>query len=392
MSFQHAHGRSETHAAKSCRDARSSVEDPQSRETFLGTTTDLSRASKSPKLARSHAFTGSDGWQGLCSSGGVRPLVSFVIPVRNDAVRLQRCLASIVRNDYPARAHRDDRRRQRLYGWVGARRPRARRHRAARPQTRPWPRCATAARVRRSAASSPSSIRITRSIRSWIETAVDVLSDANVAATGAAYLTQPEPQLGAAAIRRLRSRPARPRGRGVARQRQFRRQARRRSSASAASMPSLTACEDVDLCNRLRLAGHRIVADPAIAQRSFRRSANAEGALLRRAVARPRQPARDLPRSAHLRHLRSALVPVAELICLDGGVVALLFGAPIIAAALPARRARAVGNPGGAASCDANCAPASSAAAQALAVAVVFDLARALALLARGSHRARRAA
>ncbi len=31
-------------------------------------------------------------------------------------------------------------------------------------------------------------------------------------------------------------------------------------------------------------------------------------------------------------------------------------------------------------------------AAQALAVAVVFDLARALALLARGSHRARRAA
>jgi glycosyltransferase involved in cell wall biosynthesis len=31
----------------------------------------------------------------------VRPLVSFVVPVRNDVLRLQRCLNSIVRNDYP---------------------------------------------------------------------------------------------------------------------------------------------------------------------------------------------------------------------------------------------------------------------------------------------------
>jgi len=31
----------------------------------------------------------------------VRPLVSFVIPVRNDVQRLRRCLTSIVSNDYP---------------------------------------------------------------------------------------------------------------------------------------------------------------------------------------------------------------------------------------------------------------------------------------------------
>ena len=31
----------------------------------------------------------------------VQPLVSFVIPVRNDVLRLQRCLSSILRNDYP---------------------------------------------------------------------------------------------------------------------------------------------------------------------------------------------------------------------------------------------------------------------------------------------------
>ena len=31
----------------------------------------------------------------------MRPLVSFVIPVRNDVERLRRCLTSIVSNDYP---------------------------------------------------------------------------------------------------------------------------------------------------------------------------------------------------------------------------------------------------------------------------------------------------
>ena len=29
------------------------------------------------------------------------PLVSFVIPVRNDATRLRRCLATVTANDYP---------------------------------------------------------------------------------------------------------------------------------------------------------------------------------------------------------------------------------------------------------------------------------------------------
>ena len=90
-------------------------------------------------------------------------------------------------------------------------------------------------------------------------------------------------------------------------------------------------------------------------------------------------------------HLRSAIVPVADLICLVAGLVSLGFGYLALAAAfwllalVPAtirasmmfRRQLRRGVVG---------------AAQALAVAVVFDLARALALLARGSHRARRAA
>ena len=91
------------------------------------------------------------------------------------------------------------------------------------------------------------------------------------------------------------------------------------------------------------------------------------------------------------RHLRSALVPIIDLALIALGVVALLTLHPVIAlalwalaivpagikAALMVRRQLRRGV---------------VASAQAFAVAVVFDLARAFALLAKGSHRARRTA
>ena len=100
--------------------------------------------------------------------------------------------------------------------------------------------------------------------RSWIETAVEVLSEPTVAATGSRLSDPAERQLGPAAIRRAANAAARA--------------AKRCPGSAAAISPSsapsfervggfdasLTACEDVDLCNRLRLAGHRIVADPAL--------------------------------------------------------------------------------------------------------------------------------
>ena len=89
-------------------------------------------------------------------------------------------------------------------------------------------------------------------------------------------------------------------------------------------------------------------------------------------------------------------MPVADLAILAAGVVSLAAGYPWVAltclslALVPAAikasvmiRRRTAGGAG--------LGPASRGAAQALAVAVVFDLARAFALLARGSHRARRA-
>jgi len=95
------------------------------------------------------------------------------------------------------------------------------------------------------------------------------------------------------------------------------------------------------------------------------------------------------PRS--LRHFRSALLPVGELYCLNVSVVAVLFGSPTIAAAfliaaLVPSGIRAAGI------VRRQLRPGILVALQALTVAVVFDLARALALIARGTHRARRTA
>ena len=89
------------------------------------------------------------------------------------------------------------------------------------------------------------------------------------------------------------------------------------------------------------------------------------------------------------RQLRSALIPIVDLIAMVAALVALLLGYPALAVAcwlvvlaLIALRAvmilRRQSRPG------------ISSGAQALAFAAVFDLAKALALLARGSHRARR--
>lgn len=317
------------------------------------------------------------------------PLVSFVIPVRNDAVRLQRCLASIVHNTYPralveiivvdndstdgsARAARD-------YGAVVLKASdtsvAALRNRGAR------------AALGSTLAFADSDHEIDET---WIESAVEVLADPQVAATGAAPLTQPSPNWVQQQYDGLRSRPA---GRvdvswlGSGNLAIKRTVFERVGGFDAA----LTACEDVDLCNRVRLAGHRIVADPRLRSIHFGDPRTLR-ALFFGELWRGRDNLRVTfrgPRS--LRHFQSALVPVGELYCLKGAILALLFGAPVLAGlclltALVPSGIRAAGivkrqlKPGVIAAC------------QALAVAVVFDLARALALFARGSHRARRVA
>ncbi|HYB95212.1 MAG TPA: glycosyltransferase [Vicinamibacterales bacterium] len=319
----------------------------------------------------------------------MRPLVSFVIPVRNDVLRLQRCLASIARNDYPRRLVEiivvDN---ESTDGSAVA----ARTHGAV--IIRSTGDSVAAHRNRGARAALGSIIAFADSDheidRNWIASAVDVLSASDVAATGAPYLTQPSPNWVQQQYDGLRSRPLRREevswlgsGNFAVKRAAFER--------VGGFNESLTACEDVDLCNRLRQAGYRIVADPDLRSIHFGDPKTLK-ALFFGELWRGRDNLRVTfagPRT--FQHLRSALIPIVDLLSLAAGVACLAMGypwlgltfllLPMIPAAIKAafivkrQLRRSV-----------------TAAAQALAVAVVFDVARALALLARGSHRARRTA
>lgn len=319
----------------------------------------------------------------------MRPLVSFVIPVRNDVLRLQRCLASIVRNGYPRAlveivvvdndSTDGSAAAARVYGAVvltssGAS-VAAHRNRGAR------------AALGGIIAFVDSDHEIDRG---WINTAVEVLAESGVAAAGSAYLTQPRPNWVQQQYDSMRSRPV---GREDVNWLGSGNFAVKRAAFEHVGgfNASLTACEDVDLCNRLRRAGHRVVADPGLRSIHFGDPKTLK-ALFYGELWRGRDNLRVTftgPRT--FRHLRSALVPIANLACLTAAIVSIAAGHPAmavffgLAALVPAgikaafivrRQLRKGFVP----------------AAQALAVAVVFDFARALALLARGSHRARRAA
>jgi GT2 family glycosyltransferase len=319
----------------------------------------------------------------------VRPLISFVVPVRNDVLRLQRCLTSIVKNDYPRElielivvdndSTDGSAAAARTYGAITIKSPgesvAAHRNRGAR------------AAIGNIIAFADSDHEIDRS---WIDFAVDVLCDPNIAATGSPYLTQPFPNWVQRQYDGMRTRPVR------------REQVNWLGSGNFAVKraafervggfdESLTACEDVDFCNRLRLAGYQVVADPNLRSIHFGDPKTLK-ALFLGELWRGRDNLRVTfagPRT--FRHLRSALVPIADLVCLAAGIVSFGTGNPAIAigwwllplvpaavkAAFILRRQLRRGI---------------VAAAQAMAVAVVFDLARALAILARGSHRARRTA
>jgi glycosyltransferase involved in cell wall biosynthesis len=319
----------------------------------------------------------------------VRPLVSFVIPVRNDAQRLRRCLSSIVRNDYPrelielividnestdgsARAAREF---SAIVLKVSGESVAALRNKGARAAL----------------GSVIAFVDADHEISgNWIETAVAVLAAPDVAAAGAPYLTQPSPNWVQQQYDGLRTRPIRREevswlGSGNL--------AVKRAAFEAVGgfNPALTACEDVDLCNRLRLAGHRILADPDLRSVHFGDPQTLKAVFFGE-LWRGRDNLRVTfsgPRG--LREWRSALIPIGELALLTAGVIALLAGHVAIAlacwiAALLPSAVRAAGM------VRRQLKPGLVAAAQALAVAVVFDLARALALVARGSHRARRVA
>jgi glycosyltransferase involved in cell wall biosynthesis len=319
----------------------------------------------------------------------VRPLVSFVIPVKNDAQRLRHCLTSILSNTYP---------RELIEIIVVDNGSSDGSGRVARD---------CGAVVLNSTTGSVAELR-NRGARAalgtilafadsdheldpnWIETATEILSDPSIAATGAPPVSEPTANWVQQQYDGLRDRPASRQdvtwlGSGNL--------AVKRAAFAAANgfNAQLIACEDVDLCNRLRAAGHRIVADPALKSIHFGDPRTLK-ALFFGELWRGRNNLQVTFRGPKtLRAFRSALIPVVQLWLLCACAVAIVMQwwmaalimflvalAPAAARAavmLKRKMRRSIG-----------------AAAQAFAVAVTFDAARAFSLLFAGTHQSRRAA
>jgi GT2 family glycosyltransferase len=314
------------------------------------------------------------------------PRVSFVIPVRDDAVRLGRCLESIKLNRYPRElveiivvdngSTDDSVHIARQHGAIVLR-------------------CNGRVAELRNRGAHAAFGGVLAFVDSdheiddrWIPNAVDVLSSGGVGAAGAPYMAPPAATWVQQSYDGLRVRPV------------TRQDVDWLASGNLAVSrepfdslggfdESLEACEDVDLCNRLRLAGLRIVADPALRSMHFGDPATLR-ALFFGELWRGRDNARVTLRGPRtFRHFRSVLIPMANLGAITCGAIALAVSAPIVAAVA----CSAVLGLAAIKVCRmARCRPTIVRAAQAFVVAIIFDLARAFALLLHGSHRARRAA
>ncbi|PYR38040.1 MAG: hypothetical protein DMF93_16810 [Acidobacteria bacterium] len=317
------------------------------------------------------------------------PIVSFIIPVRNSAEMLERCLRSIAANDYPrecleivvADNGSTDRSREvadaagaivlTLPGLrVGELRNRA--AHAARGEVLAF-------------------IDADHEIRpEWARVAVDALAEPGVRAAGA-LCHSPVP--GTWVQRQYDALRGHPRGRrdvewlgsgnlGV----------RRDAFETLGGFDTgLDTCEDVDLCARLRAAGYRLVSDDRLYNTHFG-DASTLRELFVGELWRGRDNARVTLRSPlSFRSIVSLLIPVVDLLLIAAGALGLIawsgpFAIAIVLAsiagviALAALRAwRKAGTRG----------LTLLTACQRLAVAAVYDVGRALALVARAGHTVR---
>lgn len=224
-------------------------------------------------------------------------------------------------------------------------------------------------------------------VSGWVEAACSLLDDGSVAAAGAACLP-PEPGTWVqATYGRLRGRPSGRRdvewlgsGNMAVTRRAFR--------EIGGFDTRLQACEDVDLCQRFRAAGWRLVSDERLGS-IHHGDPRTLGALFRSELWRGRDNLRVSLRHVTLRGLPSMVIPVAELAALGliplglaswrlGGFWAAGVGASSVLALAVLRAARIMGSPG---------AKGPRSAFEAFAVALTYDLGRALALVYTARHR-----
>jgi GT2 family glycosyltransferase len=318
-------------------------------------------------------------------------ILSFVIPVRNDASRLSRCLRSIAANDRTAAQVRT------VVADNGSSDGSADVARSSGATVLSLPGLRVSALRNRAAGSADGDILAfvdaDHEIAStWIATAAEIFKDPQVAAAGALYTPPPDGTWTQRMFGVLRGRTV---GRSdtawlgsgnLAVRRAVFEQVRGFDEA-------LETCEDVDLCQRIRQAGQRIVADERLASIH-----NGDPATLRELFRSERWRGRDnirvsLRSGLGLGDLPSVLIPIVDAIALVGLVVGLaamflgnasvLIASAIVIAGLAALRAARMCLSGGLGS------PVEW--AQACAVALTYDVARACSLVWPAGHRRSRA-
>jgi glycosyltransferase involved in cell wall biosynthesis len=318
------------------------------------------------------------------------PLVTFIIPVRNDAQRLSRCLASIARNGHrPGEIEvlvADN-------GSTDGSGTEAQRQ-GARVLSLPGDK--VAALRNRSARDARSEllafIDADHEIDpNWLAAVADVMADGSVTAAGAPYESPADGTWVQRTYDGLRRHPATlcetewlPSGNLVVRRSAF--------MAVGGFDTSLDTCEDVDFCRRLRLRGHRIVSDPRLKSVHLG-DPRSLGALFRAELWRGRDNLRaSLRGRLTVRELPSLAIPVVDLALLitagAGLATVSVEGLMTATAALTSMLALASLRTGVIVGRLRPITPAR--AVQAFAVALVYDAARAMALVARSGHAVRR--
>lgn len=319
------------------------------------------------------------------------PLVSFVVPVLNDATRLSRLLHSIAALEYPAH----------LVEVVvvdnGSRDGSDRVAETAGAVVLRYPRLRVGELRNRGVACARGDVLAfvdaDHEIDSgWLRAAVETLCMPDVAAVGALCWAPADGTWVQTMYDALRHRTA---GRCDVEWLGSGNLAVRRDAFEQAGgfRAELDTCEDVDLCQRLRSSGLRLMSDEGLKSVHFGDPATLE-ALFLGEVWRGRDNIRvTLKGSFSLRSLPSLVIPVLDLIAIGliafgvliaarGGLAIAFPAAGVILALASLRAAKMLTSRGSATPLDA---------CRALAVACTYDLARALALVARAGHHRPRA-
>jgi hypothetical protein len=323
----------------------------------------------------------------------VLPSISFVIPVRNDARRLRDCLRTIVENEYPSDLVEivvvDDGSTDGsglVAGEFGAT-----------VLTRASGRVAAL----RNAGAEISRGDLLAFVDAdhlldagWLAALASCMDCARIAAAGAACVAPPDGTWVQRCYDRLR---AHPEGRRETEWLGSGNMGVRRTvfEALGGFDVSMATCEDVDLCQRIRAGGHSILSDSALKSVHVGDPRTLK-ALFLGELWRGRDNLRATLRGPKdWRHLRSALIPAVYLMAFAGliattflmtsgrglaiaiGFASALCGLSALRVVHMSRRVPFRGT---------------VQVGQAFTVAMVYDLARALALVVRVGHRVRRSA